>query len=172
MKLERLVGKLLLLSSAIALTACVVSAQRTLNGTLNGSPTSNSTKVIESVRLRTQKQSSGVRDMDWLANLVGVTQFVKNPTQYKLAMGENLGQVTSAFLNEDVMTIDYQFLADGEVKAGELTGTVNSDGLFTGNYEMQSQNGLLKGSISLSFVADGTAEGKYDNNLIPTRLVM
>lgn len=111
-------------------------------------------------------------DLAWLGNLVGIAQFVKNPTQYRFVQGEAPGQVTDASLEGNVMTIAYRYPAEGEVMTGELIGTVDADGLFVGTYQAHSPKGLMEGDITMTFVADGTAEGSYGDGTGITRIVL
>ncbi|MFK8183897.1 MAG: hypothetical protein AB8B99_11030 [Phormidesmis sp.] len=163
MKFNRVVIELMLVVGAIAGVASVVSAQ--LPGYRSSQSEQTSAQTI-------QLSADNADDLAWLGNLVGIAQFVQNPTQYSFACGEAPGQVTDASLEGDVMTIAFRYPSDGEVRTGELTGTVDAEGLFVGTYQTQSQQGVLKGDVTMTFVADGTAEGSYGNGVGTTRIFL
>lgn len=96
-----------------------------------------------------------------LEHLIGIAQFVKNPTDYRLACGETIGQVTSASLEGDHMVISYvHSTADnkdgGEV--GKLVGTLDSKGIFRGVFEGPRTSNGAKADAIFAFHADGTAK--------------
>lgn len=163
MKFNRVVGELILVAGAIAGIVTVISAQRPTQSSQTPTPA-----VIQSAKAQSNRPDS----LAWLGNLVGVAQFVKTPTEYRFIFEEELGQITAASLKENIMTISFRYPTAGEVRTGELTGTVDSDGRFVGTYQTQSQAGLEKGDITLSFVADGTAKGNYENGTAATRIFL
>lgn len=102
----------------------------------------------------------------------GVSEFLSNPTQYRFACGEAPGEVTGAELDGNVMTIEYTYPAGDEVRAGELVGEVNENGIFTGTYNTQSRLSLLQGNITFTFADDGTADGSYGNGAGSARIFL
>lgn len=110
-----------------------------------------------------------------LGHLLGIAQFVKAPTAYQFNCDGKSGEVTGATLVGDRMTITYQYAAEGETKTGKLTGIVNSDGVFSGDYLTKSQTKSqtesqteaktesLEGDVRFTFAADGTAKGTYSD---------
>ncbi|MEO0375800.1 MAG: aspartyl/asparaginyl beta-hydroxylase domain-containing protein, partial [Cyanobacteria bacterium P01_A01_bin.17] len=93
----------------------------------------------------------------------GVAKFLSNPTQYGFACGEAPGKVTDASINNSAMVIGYTYPAGDEVRTGQLIGKVNRNGVFTGTYNTRSRLGQLQGTITFTFIEDGTATGNYGN---------
>lgn len=128
----------------------------------------------------TSSQPANVENELGLDKLLGIAQFVKNPTQYHVMCDDGLAQITAASLTGDRMTIDYSYPAVGSVKTGavrtgQLIGTVNSDGIFSGTHSVEpnsldsnsgqsksvdSQSAAPQGEVTFTFSVDGTAEGK------------
>ena len=164
---------LLLVSTVLASAAAVISATRLASPSQTSNEPNSRSTVAQSVETeRTKIASTESSGLAWLNNLIGITQFVKNPTQYRVLFEEALGQVTDASLDEDTMTISFRYPTGSEIRTGELTGTVDSNGLFVGVYQTQSSKGVVKGEITLSFVADGTAQGRYDQGAEVTRIFL
>lgn len=177
MKINRVVIELMLVVGAIAGVTAVVSTQFPPNRSSQSAvavetATAPDVLVSDVPAPDVQVTAAKVDDLAWLGNLVGIAQFVKNPTQYRFVQGEAPGQVTDASLEGNVMTIAYRYPAEGEVMTGELIGTVDADGLFVGTYQAHSPKGLMEGDITMTFVADGTAEGSYGDGTGITRIVL
>lgn len=98
-----------------------------------------------------------------LEHLIGIAQFVKHPTDYKLAYGEKIGQVIGASLEGDRMTISYAHPGTSNVKTDELVGTLDSEGIFRGAFQAQQNSGVSYGDASFAFSADGTAKAVVSN---------
>ena len=92
-----------------------------------------------------------------LEHLIGIAQFVKNPTDYKLAHGEKIAQVTSVSLEGDRMTISYAGLEASDGKTGELVGTLDSNGIFKGVFQTLQNSGSSQAGAIFAFSANGTA---------------
>ncbi|MBE9061130.1 hypothetical protein [cf. Phormidesmis sp. LEGE 11477] len=97
-----------------------------------------------------------------IAHLIGIAQFVKNPTDYRLAYGDQLAQVIGASLEGDRMTISYKYLDANldanAVKIGELVGKLDSEGIFKGVFQVQHKSDGVKANAAFAFHADGTAK--------------
>ena len=98
-----------------------------------------------------------------LEHLIGIAQFVKNPTDYKLAYGKATWQVTGASLEGDRTTISYLYLdADGletdSDKSGILVGTLDSQGIFKGVFQASHESEISTAGAAFMFHADGTAK--------------
>ncbi|MEL7507312.1 MAG: hypothetical protein AAFN42_08255 [Cyanobacteria bacterium J06554_1] len=142
MKFIHLLGRVSLLSIALAGIIAITYSQE--------------------ATVQAQSQSPAVvQQADSIAP--GVSEFLRNPTQYGFACGEALGEVTGTFLDGSVMVIEYTYPAKDEIRIGQLVGEVDSDGLFTGTYNTNSRLGLLQGDIAFTFAEDGTADGSYGN---------
>ena len=167
MKMNRSIGKLALGLGLLAATATVVSSQHSFKTAQPVAPNSDEPTMVQPDR---------VNDFAWLDNLTGVVQFVRSPTNYRFSLGESLGelpaQITGAALEGSKMTVSYRYQSNGETVSGELSGTVNADGLFVGVYQTRSPQGLSEGDITLTFVADGTASGSYGNAAGTTRIFL
>lgn len=105
-----------------------------------------------------------------IAHFLGIAQFVKNPAEYALVCDADCGgaelefaKITDVSLVGDQMTISYSASASDEaqspIKAGQIVGTLDSDGAFEGVYRMRSPERLDEGPVAFTFAADGTAKG-------------
>lgn len=116
-----------------------------------------------------------------LDKLIGIAQFVQNPTQYHVVHEGGLRAVTAASLKGDRMTIHYRYPTTatsktGALKTGKLTGLVNSDGIFSGTHviedpsvQAKSVNARAAGpqdDVTFTFSADGTAQGHDVNGVL------
>lgn len=160
MKLARVVWEIGLVGGAIAGILVVSSPQ------LPGARTQ-----VHTVAMAGPNQSDSSESLD-ISHLIGIAQFVRNPTQYGFVSSEGSGKVTSASLDGEQMVIEYTYPTTDDVGTGELIGTIDSDGVFAGTYRMQAPEGLLQGDITFTFTVDGTAEGHYDNETGTTRIFL
>ncbi|MEL6161258.1 MAG: hypothetical protein AAFQ40_04365 [Cyanobacteria bacterium J06623_5] len=159
MRFTRVMGELALAVGAVSGILFVVSPQI---------PAVNAQLPLKSsVNSLLKPSAVPAQDLLGLGKLVGIAQFVKNPARYHLAYGGNLASVTGATLDGDRLIIEYAYLGDGldggEPKTGTLTGTVDSDGKFSGNYltKLKSEGKIktTQGELQFTFAADGTAAG-------------
>ena len=97
-----------------------------------------------------------------IEHLIGIAQFVKNPTDYRLAHGEQVAQVTSASLEGDRMTIHYKSLdvdlEANDLRVGKLVGKLDSEGIFKGVFQTQQRSDGSKAEAAFAFLADGSAK--------------
>ncbi|MEO1621539.1 MAG: hypothetical protein AAFU53_10980 [Cyanobacteria bacterium J06632_3] len=115
-----------------------------------------------------------------LSQLIGVAQFVKHPTRYKIAYGDKPVEVTGAILEGDRMEIAYRYEEGRKAHAGKLTGTINSRGVFSGTYrseqteaiQAQATEDFHQGDITLTFEPDGTAQGSQAADNVTTRILL
>ncbi|EDX85752.1 hypothetical protein S7335_3455 [Synechococcus sp. PCC 7335] len=109
-----------------------------------------------------------------IAHLIGIAQFVKNPTDYRLAYGKQVAQVTSTSLEGDRMTISFKYLEvslwSSAVKTGELVGKLDSEGTFKGVFQMQQDLDPRQTTAAFAFRADGTAHAIDDSKT--TRILL
>lgn len=83
----------------------------------------------------------------------GVEYFYNNYDEFELCLGDGYGchRIKAVRLNGDYLEIDYAY------KNGELSGTIEPNGSYSGRYETYSTSG----KFDLRFGTDGTAYGSW-----------
>jgi len=115
-----------------------------------------------------------------IAHFLGIAQFIKSPTEYGFACGlacdptstDATGEVVSASLEGDRMEIEYRYLAAGITKTGRLIGTLNSDGVFAGTYQIAGTAASTQEAITFTFAADGSAKGNAGDSKTSVRIFL
>ncbi|PZD72202.1 Kynurenine 3-monooxygenase [Acaryochloris thomasi RCC1774] len=125
--------------SAIAISAMVISGLVIGPRMLNSSPNLASTASVDKT-------------------VMGLVNFLDNPTEFKLACGNHAGQVVDAQVQGDRITI--KVVSGGiDPRRVTLTGSLNEQGVFNGTYQTELPTGLAFGKVRLNFDQDGSAQG-------------
>ena len=95
--------------------------------------------------------------------LMGLVNFLDNPTGFEFACGIHAGQIVEAKIQGDLITIKVSYTASSSHRQMTLIGTLDEKGVFKGTYQMQFPNGYDRSPLRLNFNADGTAKGINEN---------
>lgn len=162
------------LASGAALGILAITLPQFLGSEANAGPSGTVPVVSTHTIAAAQAQSPDI------AHFLGIAQFVKSPTDYGFICGlacdpantAATGEVVSASLEGDRMEIEYSYPTADTAKTVKLIGKLNSDGVFKGIYQNNSEDLQAEGSITFTFAADGTAQGSHDQGKGTVRIFL
>ncbi|MDJ0704214.1 MAG: hypothetical protein QNJ46_13095, partial [Leptolyngbyaceae cyanobacterium MO_188.B28] len=91
--------------------------------------------------------------------VMGLVNFLDNPTHFQFACGNQAGQVVSAAIDGDRLTIEVTYTTEASLWNATLIGSLDPQGVFNGAYQFRASNGLVSRDVRLSFEEDGSAQG-------------